>query len=336
MSQEIDSPSSSGSPQNVDHAKTTALSPQQLSSAILQLINNESDLKTSRLLKVQSKSFHASFDDMENLKEQIYQEMSRHNVISKSHIIEVTYSNKHIVTHDSWEKFKSFNTSQGDYICEIAFSQNYSIKNISSQKIENYLIEVALRCDIPKTEIEYHNIMSDDGEPNNVRCSVKFVDYVIGKNAFNTIVKWVDSLPTCSSPWHIPRFQRYSHRLAVRSTLNHVGLLGVVGFAYITAKWWNFSVDNILSLVNFGILISFVGIITSIFVYFAGRKYDKHIKGTLRISAFDITKGDKERLKNTLNRNKGLVRRSVSWLIFGILSIPFNVIAAYLFELVTR
>ncbi|WP_133065613.1 hypothetical protein [Niveispirillum lacus] len=279
----------------------------------------------SAISAVKNKVFILEVDDVCQVYEKIKQEVEKYKIVAETISIEVHLNNGKTFKIFSIDAFKKLDSSQKESVKEINIECSITIKVSSDAPPEMYVIEIGLRCESPEKE----NIMSIlfGAEQGNIFTRVRYVDYIVGKNIFNCVSGWADSLPTVT----IKKFPEY-----LRKNSQHSGSIAkVLAVATTSICFFIVSRDSEISIQEFSQYLSLSGLVfcfNIVVLWFLFDSFKASIQKTGPVAFIKFTKGDQERIKRVTSREEDFTSKSRKFLMYAVITVLLNIVSSIVYD----
>ena len=297
---------------NLIHSDDGSISKEVLqnASAILALLHGKSD-SICRLFR---KEISVDKAALSSLNEQILEKLSIHPNCAVTTSVDVTLSNKRIVTFDKWADFESYDFSIESSSTKAVFIQWDFLLQLEHYKIpQRHTVSVRISS-TPNPSDFFRALLSGGFDENDdfdiqsstMVCRVDFVNHTLAEELINITEKWNDFCEKASSDVRKINKFAFKHRGLLASIFEMVfqvasaALLGSIIKILINQSVVNLS----LELVLYGCIAAFPYFrITRFISHELGQKlYDAFLRA-LDMRIFSLTRGDERELEKTKKNN---------------------------------
>lgn len=281
-----------------------ALPPRALR-AILDKLNE----KSQTAIELYNDKYDISLGDIEQFIAKIDQEFHACKVINRSATATLLLSEQRRFDFRSWEEFCSFDSSQKGRTASLQIELNYSVFRGEDQILESYGIQLSIQnlSESGSMGIMFGPIaISQPGTfpvpPSPISCTVKYNNYILGKNLVSAADGWVASLDVIENSL-LKHAHRNSDKLRelVFFLATIFGLVAALSLhkmeIFFQEEWIIYAAITVFSFSYFG--------------RFVGKWIEKNID---RISVRDplcITRGDDQYAKSRKSKNKRLIIKAI-------------------------
>lgn len=171
--------------------------------AILDKLNEKSQTAT----KLYNGKYKISLNDIEQFIAKIDQEFHACTVLNRSATATLILSEQRRFDFRSWEEFLSFDTSQKGRTASLQVELNYSVFRGKDKNLESYGIQLSIQnlSESGSMGILFGPIViSQPGAfpvpPSSIFCTIKYNNYILGKNIVSSADGWVGSLDIFETP----------------------------------------------------------------------------------------------------------------------------------------
>tara|TARA_R110002074_G_scaffold143011_1_gene289734 strand:+ start:274 stop:1260 length:987 start_codon:yes stop_codon:yes gene_type:complete len=284
----------------------------------------------SEMSKGYSKQFRIGYPEFINLRQKLNQELNHLAIKSSRLEIAIMYSDGSHSKFSNWDEFAKHDSSKSEFIRDLAFEFHYSISLEIDGLDDRFKVEVGLRTGIDHADRMLYGALEPDSTPPNIRCSVEYTNYIVAKNLFSLIDKWVDALPKVNAPWHSARLQRQSYVMFCRYLIRSSALFGAITFGFVTLD--NLTADSPQSIAMWGLNIFLFYACADIFNFYCSNRFNRWITRTSSLAAIEITQGDKRRIDGLKESNRSIFLKAIGYFFGGAGTIPFSFIASWIYN----
>lgn len=327
----------SGLPQS-PRGREQALALDQLSPSVVQALYHELTGKTETYRQTSRKNFLITFDDLEQLRYRILQQLEHHSHLGVSISVQVEHKDDRKLTYSSWEKFKLYDTSNVSPISELTVTFEFAIsvpkveETLEKARYQRYQVNVALiskigfdiaRFNIPLAKNQVLNFLP------SIITNIEYVDFVFARTLMNVVDEWMKALTEAPVSWHFPALQRYSYKFGFI-----FGNLAV--FAGLFAAWSiaiNFEVfdpSNLYSLARWALITAGIVIGAHVFGRLLGDFIGDLVESTSPLSCIKINRGDQRRYEEVFGENRTAMYKALWYSGAFFVAVVINVFSGWL------
>ena len=260
------------------------------------------------------------YRDIIELNEKVYKKLRLHELITDTNSVVVSLSNKEIKSFGSWHEFVKFdwNIAATTSYITLEWDFNLILPNQTHNIPQTHNLRVRIGNGLRPNEM-IQVIFQGDGETDldevqsQVVCKIDFVNSQIASELKTIVSDWYDSLPNNSEDHTIIRFL-LKNKMSMQYGIIILFLIaGVVITNYISSYYLNnLPTTNTNALLQTFFLISSSSFIVLYFFYacgmtFSRRVISKRIDRFERNPMFEFTKGDENKLAQTLKDNTSTI-----------------------------
>jgi|GEM_PF-5399294 len=279
----------------------------------------------SSLSEYRFKHFKVGADSIREIVAKVKQEHHFLLLTGEELNVTVRYGNKSIAQFSSLEAFNLHESAVSEAVSEVIINYDIKGKRADNEDIERFIIEIALRAEIPRREYRQRVILHDNSL-NNVRWKVSFSDYIMAKNISNTIAEWFEKLPEFQTNKRLLKFTRPSYVNFFMTFFSAIPIVSASSFLYAIYRVSN--PNNMGFMVGWILASVFLYAITWLMVSIIKTKFEKNILCSTPLAGFVITAGDAKRNKEIEVQNDTNWKRAKRLLFYGILTTPVQLVVA--------
>jgi lipid-A-disaccharide synthase-like uncharacterized protein len=298
-SSEIIGPDHSGHLLSVDGLPVGALR------AIIAKLNERSQAAT----RTYTNNYDRSVNDIRQILQKIQQEFKGRTILSMSATVSLFLTKGQRHDFASWQEFDEFDTSQKERTRSISLEVVIDVLDGNDGSPERYQCQVSVQNN-PSSfgfvigPISISNIESAGLPPTPIAATVKYNNYVVGKNLLGTIDDWESTLKQREQSL-LKKLQRYSSY--VNQLLVFLGSISGIIFAY---RFLPFFIDS----QNWQAWVTWFILIAVMFWQVAsicGRLAERYIDRRQDPANIIITSGDQRAEDLRSKKNKSLAKKAI-------------------------
>ena len=297
----------------------------QNASAILALLHGKSD-SICRLFR---KEISVDKSALSSLNEQILEKLSIHPNCSVTTSVDVTLSNKRILTFDKWADFENYDFSKETSSTKVVFIQWDFLLQLEHYKIpQRHTVNVRISS-TPNPSDFFRALLSGGFDENDdfdiqsstMVCRVDFVNHTLAEELINITEKWNDLCEKAASDVRKINKFAFKHRSLLASIFEMLfqvasaALLGSMIKILINQNVVNLS----LELVLYGCVAAFPYFrITRFISRELGQKLYDAFSRALDMRIFKLTRGDERELEKTKKNNA--IGKEIAWFVINLIA----------------
>jgi hypothetical protein len=302
------------SPGEGGHSVDVSSLPIEALRGILHKLNEKSQTAT-RLFR---SNYDIKIEDVRQLIEKIEQEYHSCTIISQHVTVSLTLAKNERYDFRSWEDFKSFDTSHAGRTSTLQVEITHDVIRNNGETPERYVVQASIQNLARSYGFMLGPItISQIGEfpipPAPLASTVKYNNYILGKNLIGTVENWEDSLEKRENKW-IQFLQNNSNIISNISIF--LGAAAGIIFSTNVMSIYEVMMNNSLSLDEW---IARCSLIVLVFVFigkYSGEYFERHIDQYATPYNIILTKGDRNYdRKRVRNNTKILIKAGIGLLI---------------------
>ncbi len=305
--------------------------PKDALKAIIAKLNERSQSVT----QIFKDEYRIKVSDLRQLIAQLKDEFSACTIISLRANATVLLSNNQRFDFGSFEEFEEFDSSQPEKTKSLSFEMTIDVLRGEDRIPERYTAQISIQNNPPAFGIQIgplgiRPIDSFEAPPAPIAATVRFNNYIIGKNLIGTIENWEKSLTKVTrekTRWLQKKSSSISQAISVAGTFAGIyacrAFLGIIDDASPTTIGQFF-------IISAGVVFAFHTLSE-----YLGRSVERNIDRLSGKSNISITRGDENRDVKIDKKNKVSIIKAISFSAGVVLQIVCSISASYIFLFLT-